>query len=137
MKTIDERSVLTPVLAVPVPVLVLDEEEAIEDLAVTICAFQQGLGEEFALYSPDPTDGGVPAAREKLQSVLATTFCTYFGQSPAERFADLFGQATYLAYTWPKTTCSRTATRGRRSSPRSPSCEAPASAWRSTIRTTP
>ena len=39
MKTIDERSVLTPVLAVPVPVLVLDEEEAIEDLAVTICAF--------------------------------------------------------------------------------------------------
>lgn len=36
-------------------------------------------------------------AREKLQSVLAATFCTYFGQSPAERFADLFDQATYLA----------------------------------------
>lgn len=39
MKTMDEKSVLAPVLAVPVPVLVLDEEEAIEDLAVTICAF--------------------------------------------------------------------------------------------------
>ena len=35
----DEKSVLASVLAVPVPVLGLDEEEAIEDLAVTICAF--------------------------------------------------------------------------------------------------
>ena len=97
MKIMDEKSVLAPVFAVPVPVLVLDEEEAIEDLAAKICAFQRGLGEEFALYSPDPTDGSVPAAREKLQSVLAATFCTYFGQSPAERFTDLFDQATYLA----------------------------------------
>lgn len=39
MNTMDEKSVLAPVLAVQVPVLVLDEEEAIEDLAVTICAF--------------------------------------------------------------------------------------------------
>lgn len=90
MKTMDEKYPA-------VPVLVLDEEEAIEGLSATICAFQQGLGEEFALYSPDPIGGGVPAAREKLQSVLAATFCTYFGQSPAERFADLFDQATYLA----------------------------------------
>lgn len=35
----DEKSALAPVLAVPVPVLVLDEEEAIEDLSATICAF--------------------------------------------------------------------------------------------------
>lgn len=97
MKTMDEKSALAPVLAAPAPVLVLDEEEAIEDLAAKICAFQRGLGETFALYSPDPTGGGVPAAREKLQSVLAATFCTYFGQSPSERFADLFDQATYLA----------------------------------------
>ena len=91
MKTMDEKYPA-------VPVLVLDEEEAIEDLAATICAFQQGLGEEFALYSPDPSDAvGATVAREKLQSVLAATFCTYFGQSPAERFADLFDQATYLA----------------------------------------
>ena len=90
MKTMDEKYPA-------VPVLVLDEEEAIESLSATICAFQQGLGEELALYSPDPTDGGATAAREKLQSVLAATFCTYFGQSPAERFADLFDQATYLA----------------------------------------
>lgn len=32
MKTMDEKSALAPLL-------VLDEEEAIEDLAVTICAF--------------------------------------------------------------------------------------------------
>lgn len=97
MKTMDEKRVAVPVLAVPVPVLVLDEEEAIEDLAATICAFQQGLGETFALYSPDSSDAGATVAREKLQSVLSATFCTYFGQSPAERFVDLFDQATYLA----------------------------------------
>ena len=98
MKTLDEESVPAPVLAMPVPVLVLDEEEAIEELSAKICAFQQGLGEEFALYSPGPSDvPGATAACEKLQSVLPATFCTYFGQSPAERFADLFDQATYLA----------------------------------------
>lgn len=90
MKTMDEKRA-------PVPVLVLDEEEAVEDLAATICAFQQGLGEAFALYSPGPSGEGDAASREKLQSVLAATFCTYFGQSPAERFADLFDQATYFA----------------------------------------
>lgn len=90
MKAMDEKRA-------SVPVLVLDEEEAIEDLSATICAFQQGLGETFALYSPDPSDAGGMVAREKLQPVLAATFCTYFGQSPAERFADLFDQATYLA----------------------------------------
>lgn len=90
MKTMDEKYPA-------VPVLVLDEEEAIEDLSATICAFQQGLGEEFALYSPGPTGGGATATCEKLQSVLAATFCTYFGQSPEERFADLFDQVTYLA----------------------------------------
>lgn len=90
MKTMDEKRV-------SVPVLVLDEEEAIEDLSAMICAFQQGLGETFALYSPDPSDAGATATCEKLQSVLAATFCTYFGQSPAERFSDLFDQTTYLA----------------------------------------
>lgn len=90
MMTMDEKRA-------SVPVLVLDEEEAIEDLSATIYAFQRGLGETFALYSPDPSDAGGTATREKLQSVLAVTFCTYFGQSPAERFADLFDQATYLA----------------------------------------
>ena len=90
MKIIDEKHA-------SVPVLVLDEEEAIEDLSATICAFQQGLGETFALYSPGPSGEADAASREKLQSVLAATFCTYFGQSPVERFADLFDQATYLA----------------------------------------
>lgn len=90
MKTMDEKRVAVPVLA-------LDEEEAIGDLAATIRDFQQGLGEAFALYSPGLSGEGAAATDGKLQSVLAATFCTYFGQSPAERFEDLFDQATYLA----------------------------------------
>ena len=113
MKTIDEKRVLAPVLAVPVPVLVLDEEEAIEDLAATICGFQQGLGEEFALYSPDPTGGGVPVAREKLQSVLAATFCTYFASLRRRGPQTSSTRRPTSHSTWPKTTCFRTATRER------------------------
>ena len=71
MKTIDERSVLTPVLAVPVPVLVLDEEEAIEDLAVTICAFSAP-----AAANPAAAQQGAPAS-----------FCRNCGQALAAEVA--------------------------------------------------
>ena len=113
MKTMDEKSVLAPVLAVPAPVLAIDEEEAIEDLSATICGFQQGLGEEFALYSPGPADGGTMTAREKLQSVLAATFCTYFGRSRRRGSQTSSTRRPTSRSTWPKTTCSRTATRGQ------------------------
>ena len=75
MKTLDEESVPAPVLAVPVPVLVLDEEETIEDLSAKICAFQQGLGEESALYSPGLTGGGVPAARRQYRGPAGDRVC--------------------------------------------------------------
>lgn len=74
MKTMDEKSALAPVLAVPVPVLVLDEEEAIEDLAVTICAFsapatanpaaaQQGAPASFCRNCGQALAAGTPSAR--------------------------------------------------------------------------
>lgn len=67
MKTMDEKSALAPVLAVPVPVLVLDEEEAIEDLAVTICAFSAP-----AIANPATAQQGAPAS-----------FCCNCGQALA------------------------------------------------------
>ena len=67
MKTMDEKSVPVPVLAVPVPVLVLDEEEAIEDLAVTICAFSAP-----AAANPAAAQQGAPAS-----------FCRNCGQALA------------------------------------------------------
>ena len=33
----------------------------------------------------------------RVESVLAGAFCTIFGQSPADRFADIFDQVTYVA----------------------------------------
>ena len=67
MKTMDEKSALAPVLAVPVPILVLDEEEAIEDLAMTICAFSAP-----AVANPAAAQQGVPAS-----------FCRNCGQALA------------------------------------------------------
>ena len=67
MKTMDEKSALTPVLAVSAPVVVLDEEEAIEDLAVTICAFSAP-----AVANPAAAQQGAPAS-----------FCRNCGQALA------------------------------------------------------
>ena len=67
MKTMDEKSALAPVLAVSAPVVVLDEEEAIEDLAVTICAFSAP-----AAANPAAAQQGAPAS-----------FCRNCGQALA------------------------------------------------------
>ena len=77
MNTMDEKSVLAPVLAVQVPVLVLDEEEAIEDLAVTICAFSAP-----AAANPAAAQQGAPASfcRNCGQALVAgDAFCPKCG----------------------------------------------------------
>lgn len=90
MKPVDSKPMV-------VPVLILDEEEAIDDLSVKIYGFHQKLASSYALYSPGVSDEERRDTCGRIQSVLSVTFCTYFGQSPADRFIDLFDQATYLA----------------------------------------
>lgn len=54
---------------------------------------------EYALegYTTDATGDRAALELGRVESVLAGAFCTIFGQSPADRFADIFDQVTYVA----------------------------------------
>lgn len=86
-----QRSVL------PFAPLVLDEAESLEAMAAAVMRLHSTLMTVGRCYTTDAT--GDRAAHElgRVESVLAGAFCTIFGQSPADRFADIFDQATYVA----------------------------------------
>ena len=48
-------------------------------------------------YTTDATGDRAALELGCIESVLAGAFCTIFGQSPTDRFADIFDQATYVA----------------------------------------
>ena len=48
-------------------------------------------------YTTDASGDRAELERGRIESVLSGAFCTIFGQSPADRFADIFDQVTYVA----------------------------------------
>lgn len=82
---------------IPVAPLVLDDAESLEVMAAAVMRLHSTLMTVGRCYTTDAT--GDRAAHElgRVESVLAGAFCTIFGQSPADRFADIFDQATYVA----------------------------------------
>jgi death-on-curing protein len=83
--------------AIPVAPLVLDDAGSLEAMAGAVMRLHSTLLTIGRCYTTDAT--GERAARElgRVESVLAGAFCTIFGQSPADRFADIFDQVTYVA----------------------------------------
>ena len=81
----------------PFAPLVLDDAGSLEDMAAAVMRLHSTLMTVGRCYTTDAT--GVRAALElgRVESVLAGAFCTIFGQSPADRFADIFDQVTYVA----------------------------------------
>lgn len=83
--------------AIPVAPLVLDDAGSLEAMAGAVMRLHSTLLTIGRCYTTDAT--GERAARElgRVESVLVGAFCTIYGQSPADRFADIFDQATYVA----------------------------------------
>lgn len=83
--------------AIPVAPLVLDDAGSLEAMAGAIMRLHSTLLTIGRCYTTDAT--GERAARElgRVESVLAGAFCTIFGQSPADRFTDIFDQVAYVA----------------------------------------
>ena len=48
-------------------------------------------------YTTDAAGDRAALELGRVESVLAGSFCTIFGQSPADRFADIFDQVAYVA----------------------------------------
>lgn len=86
-----------PRRAHPFAPLVLDDAGSLEAMAAAVMRLHSTLMKVGRCYTTDAT--GDRAAHElgRVESVLAGAFCTIFGQSPADRFADVFDQITYVA----------------------------------------
>lgn len=81
----------------PFAPLVLDEPESLEAMAAAVMRLHSTLMTVGRCYTTDATGDRAALEFGRVESVLAGAFCTIFGQSPADRFADIFDQATYVA----------------------------------------
>lgn len=81
----------------PVAPLVLDEAGSLEAMAAAVMRLHSTLMTIGRCYTTDATGDRAALVLGRVESVLAGAFCTIFGQSPADRFADIFDQVTYVA----------------------------------------
>ena len=81
----------------PFPPLVLDDAGSLEDMAAAVMRLHSTLMTVGRCYTTDATGDRAALELGRVESVLAGAFCTIFGQSPADRFADIFDQVTFVA----------------------------------------
>lgn len=81
----------------PLVPLVFDDEEAIGALASSVMQLHEGLLAFGKCYTTSMTGDRAALIHGRIESVLSNAFCTIFGQSPVDRFADIFDQASYIA----------------------------------------
>lgn len=88
---------VAPRRAHPFAPLVLDDAGSLEAMAAAVMRLHSTLMTVGRCYTTDATGDRGAHELGRVASVLAGTFCTIFGQSPADRFADVFDQVTYVA----------------------------------------
>lgn len=86
-----------PRRAHPFAPLVLDDAGSLEAMAAAVMRLHSTLMKVGRCYTTDATGNRAAHELGRVESVLAGAFCTIFGQSPADRFADVFDQITYVA----------------------------------------
>lgn len=74
----------------PFAPLVLDDAGSLEDMAAAVMRLHSTLMTVGRCYTTDATGDRAALELGRVESVLAGAFCTIFGQSPADRFADIF-----------------------------------------------
>lgn len=83
--------------AIPVAPLVLDDAGSLEAMAGAVVRLHSTLLTIGRCYTTDAAGDRAALELGRVESVLAGAFCTIFGQSPADRFAEIFDQVTYVA----------------------------------------
>lgn len=81
----------------PVAPLVLDDAGSLEAMAGAVMSLHTTLMTIGRCYTTDASGDRAELERGRVESVLSGAFCTIFGQSPADRFTDIFDQVTYVA----------------------------------------
>lgn len=77
--------------------LVLDDTGSLEAMVGAVMRLRNTLMTIGRCYTTDASGDRAELERGRVESVLSVAFCTIFGQSPADRFADIFDQVTYVA----------------------------------------
>lgn len=77
--------------------LVLDDAGSLEAMTAAVMSLHSTLMTIGRCYTTDTTGDRAALELGRVESVLAGAFCTIFSQSPADRFTDIFDQATYVA----------------------------------------
>lgn len=88
---------VAPRRALPFAPLVLDDAGSLKAMAAAVMRLHSTLMKVGRCYTTDATGDRAALELGRVESVLAGAFCTIFGQSPADRFADIFDQVTYVA----------------------------------------
>lgn len=88
---------VAPRRALPLAPLVLDDAGSLKAMAAAVMRLHSTLMKVGRCYTTDATGDRAALELGRVESVLAGAFCTIFGQSPADRFADIFDQVTYVA----------------------------------------
>ncbi len=88
---------VAPRRAHPFVPLVLDDAGSLKAMAAAVMRLHSTLMKVGRCYTTDATGDRAALELGRVESVLAGAFCTIFGQSPADRFADIFDQVTYVA----------------------------------------
>lgn len=83
--------------AIPVAPLVLDDAGSLEAMAGAVMRLHSKLLTIGRCYKTDAAGDRATLELGRIESVLAGAFCTIFGQSPADRFTDIFDQVAYVA----------------------------------------
>ncbi len=81
----------------PIVPLVLDDTGSLEAMVGAVMRLHDTLLTIGRCYTTDATGNRATLELGRVESVLSGAFCTIFGQSPADRFADIFDQVTYVA----------------------------------------
>lgn len=88
---------VTPRCANPFAPLMLDDAESLEAMSAAVMRLHSMLLTIGRCYTTNATGNRAALELGRVESVLSGTFCTIFGQTPADRFADIFDQVTYVA----------------------------------------
>ena len=88
---------VAPRRAHPFAPLVLDDAGSLEAMAAAVMRLHSTLMAVGRCYTTDAAGDRAALELGRVESVLAGSFCTIFGQSPADRFADIFDQVAYVA----------------------------------------
>lgn len=112
---------VAPRRAHPFAPLVLNDAGSLKAMVAAVMRLHSTLMKVGRRYTTDVTGDRAALELGRVESVLAGAFCTIFGQSPADRFADIFDWSPTWPSTWSRTTSLRTATNAPALSLRCPS----------------